>query len=168
VAFVGTLNPSPGVGAYGLVNDQSNNIGPGEVRLTFTPQGTVTIFSSALNGVDGSIVDDEMFTTWFTPSGGSPGSSYDIRISAVSGAVPARTSFSDFTETKVTNQTSPPPFSSAWFALSTARSTSVYLNNNSLGTSRIALMITFEIALAGTGTSIYSGSAQLRMGDEPP
>jgi hypothetical protein len=168
VEFVGTLNPSPGVGAYGLVNDQSNNIGPGEVRLTFTPFGTVTVFSACLSGVPGTIVDDEMYNTWFTPSGGSPGLSYDIRISAVSGAVPARTSFSDFTGVPVTNQTNPPPFSSAWFPLSSNQSVSVYLNSNSLGTSHIALTITFEIALAGTGVSIYSGTGQLRMGDEAP
>jgi len=167
VEFVGTLNPGPGVGAYGLVNDQSNNIGPGEVTLTFTPFGTVTVFSSCLNGVLGTITDDEMYNTWFTPSGGSPGLSYDIRISAINGAVPARTSFADFTRTVVTNQTNPPPFSSAWFPLSSNQSVSVYLNSNSLGTSRIALTITFEIALTGTGVSIYSGIGQLRMGDEP-
>jgi hypothetical protein len=168
VEFVGTLNPGPGGGAYGLVNQESRNIGPGEVTLTFTPFGTVTIFGACTNGVSGTIVDDEMYTTWFTPSGGTPGTSYDIRISAINGAVPARTSFADFTRVKVTNQTNPPPFSTSWFPLSSNQSVSVYLNANSLGTSRIVLMITFEIALAGTGTSIYSGSAQLRMGDEPP
>jgi hypothetical protein len=150
------------------VNQETNNIGPGEVRLTFTPFGTVTVFANCLSGVPGTITDDEMYDTWFTPSGGTPGLSYDIRISAISGGVPARTSFSDFTGVKVTNQPNPPPFSTAWFPLSSNQSTSVYLNANSLNTSHISLIITFEIALAGTGISIYSGTGQLRMGDEPP
>jgi hypothetical protein len=156
LGFSGQPNPSQAA-EYSILNYENFNIGPGDLRLIFTPQGVITVSSSAQLGLNGTVVDNNIPTAWFA---GTVSGSYAIRLTNVTGSINARTNMSDLSGGYVNSST----YSTAWFSLNSSRDVAVYLRSNSTNTTYVSIAFTVEIALANTYTPVISKTIKLTLG----